>query len=268
MVDPLTPQANARLLAAEAWAEVRVPLDRQLSPLGLQAMDALRLEPGEVVVDLGCGTGQTVRQLAQRVGPAGRVIGVDISPLLLNLARGATQGLEQIDYIEGDAATLDLPPCSIDAFFSRFGVMALADHPAAFLNFHRLLKRNGKIAFVCWRSLAENLLDRLPLEATGLEALADPTPFRFEDASYVRTILEDAGFTEVDVRAHDALVSSGDLDAMATVLLKVGPLGKILRETPALRAEAEPRLRTALAALGDPAHVALKAATWIVTARA
>jgi hypothetical protein len=63
-------------------------------------------------------------------------------------------------------------------------------------------------------------------------------------------------------------VSSGDLDAMTWVLLKVGPLGKIVRENPALRATAEPLLREALAALGDPSRVHLLASVWIVTARA
>jgi hypothetical protein len=63
-------------------------------------------------------------------------------------------------------------------------------------------------------------------------------------------------------------VSSGDLDAMTSVLLKVGPLGKIVRENPALRRTAEPRLRSALAALGDASGVWLSAAVWIVTARA
>jgi SAM-dependent methyltransferase len=185
----------------------------------------------------------------------------------LDAARKLTQGLGQISYIEGDAATLDLPSESIDAFFSRFGVMALSDHASAFSNFRRMLKPNGRIAFVCWRSLAENELDLLPLRAAGLEHLLDPTPFRFEDASYVRATLERAGFTDVSVSAHDEAVTSGDLDAMMTVLLKVGPLGKIMRENPALRDTAEPRVRAALATLGDPTHVALKAATWIVSGR-
>lgn len=231
-------------------------------------MDALRPKAGEAIVDIGCGAGQTLLQLAERVGPGGGVIGIDISPLLLNVARERAQGIKQISFIEGDAATLDLPSHSVDAFFSRFGVMALSDHVAAFSNFHRMLKPAGRIAFVCWRSLTENELDLLPLRAAGLEHLADPTPFSFEDPSYVRATLERAGFTGVNVSAHDEAVTSGDLDTMTTVLMKVGPLGKIMRESPALQAVAEPRVRAALAAQGDPAHVVLHAATWIVSARA
>ncbi len=231
-------------------------------------MDDLRPEVGEVIVDLGCGAGQTVLQLAERVGPTGRVIGVDISPILLDAARERARGIRQISFIEGDAATLDLPSHGVDAFFSRFGVMALSDHAAAFTNFHRMLKPAGRIAFVCWRSLTENELDLLPLRAAGVEHLADLTPFSFEDKTYVHTTLEQAGFNEVNISAYDEAVTSGDLDAMTAVLMKVGPLGKIIRENANLHAAAEPLVRAALAALGDPARVVLNAATWIVHARA
>ena len=259
---------ETKALAARAWADVRELLDLQLSPLGLHAIAALSPKPGEVIADIGCGAGQTVLQLAQLVGPEGRVIGVDIAPLLLDIARERTQGLSQVSFIAGDAQQLDLPNQSIDGLFSRFGVMAFADPIAAFSNFHRMMKPSSRLAFVCWRSLKENELDLLPLQSAGLEAMLDPTPFSFEDPDHLRGILHMAGFQRIDIRAHDEPVSSGDLDAMVEVLLRVGPLGKILRENPRLRSEAEPRLRAALEAQGDHPHVALIAATWIVTAHA
>jgi SAM-dependent methyltransferase len=255
-------------LAAEAWVEVREPLDRQLSPLGLRAIEVLAARSGEVIVDVGCGTGQTVLQLAEKVGPHGRVIGVDIAPLVLDAARERAGGLEGVSFIETDAAVLDLPEASIDAFFSRFGVMAFPQPVAAFSNFRRLLKPTGRLAFVCWRSLEENELDLLPLQAAGLEHLVDPTPFSFEDPNYLRTTLETAGFMEVAIDANDQAVTSGDLEAMATLLLRVGPLGRIIRENPELRTDAEPRVRAALITKGDTTHVSLRAATWIVSARA
>jgi hypothetical protein len=146
--------------------------------------------------------------------------------------------------------------------------MSFTDPVAAFSNFHRIIKPSGRLAFVCWRSLDENELDRLPLRAAGLEKMIDPTPFSFEDPDHVRAILKASGFEQITIRAHDEIVSSGDLDAMATVLLKVGPLGKILRENPDRRIVAEPRVRAALAARADGSRVALNAATWIVTAQA
>ena len=93
------------------------------------------------------------------------------------------------------------------------------------------------------------------------------SPFSFADPEHIRHILEAAGFSEIVIQSHNEKVSSGGLDAMTWMLLKVGPLGKIVRENPALRPTAEPRLREALAALGDPSKVQLRASVWIVTAR-
>jgi len=258
---------RTRDLAAKAWAEVADLLDLQLSPLGLHAIDALSPEIGESVLDLGCGAGQTVLQLADRVGLGGRVVGVDIARPLLEIARLRAAGRSQVDFIESDAATLSLPERGFDCVYSRFGVMAFRDTVAAFSNFRRMMKPSGRLAFVCWRSLDENELDLLPLRAAGLEKQLDPTPFRFADSGFIRAMLEKVGFRQITIQSYDARVSSGDLEAMIGVLLRVGSLGKIIRENPKLRAGAESRVRAALTERGDRAAVALNAATWVVTAR-
>jgi SAM-dependent methyltransferase len=260
--------SSPELLHAKAWAEAYELIDLQLSPLGLRAIEALGVGSGDIVLDVGCGTGQTLLQLAERVGPEGQVIGVDVAPLLLEIARRRTGSLGRLRLIQADAQTLDLPSESADAVFSRFGVMTFNDPVAAFANFRRILKPSGMLAFCCWRSLQENELDHLPVAAAGLQSTIDESPFSFADREHIRRTLEAAGFSAINIRSHDEKVSSGDLNAMTSVLLKVGPLGKIIRENPALRAAAEPRLRAALAALGDPARVQLLASIWIVAARA
>ena len=256
------------LLHATAWAEAYELIDLQLSPLGLRAIEALGVGSGDIVLDIGCGAGQTLLQLAERVGPEGQVIGVDVAPLLLEIAKRRTEALSQVRLIQADAQSLDLPSESTDAVFSRFGVMTFNDPVVAFANFRRILRPSGALAFTCWRSLQENELDHLPLSAAGVQSTVDDSPFSFADPEHIRRTLEAAGFSEIVIQAHDEKVSSGDLDAMTWVLLKVGPLGKIVRENPALRATAEPLLREALAALGDPSRVQLLASVWIVTARA
>ena len=85
--------ARAAALAGQAWAEMRDLLDRQLSPLGLQAIEALSPQAGEVIADIGCGAGQTLVQLAARVGAGGQVIGVDIAPVLVAAAQARCAGL-------------------------------------------------------------------------------------------------------------------------------------------------------------------------------
>ncbi|WP_229202631.1 class I SAM-dependent methyltransferase [Rhizobium rhizogenes] len=260
--------SSPALLHAKAWAEAYELIDLQLSPLGLRAIETLDLGAGDIILDIGCGAGQTLLQLAERVGAEGRVIGVDVAPLLLEIASRRTEPLSQVRLIQADAQSLDLSSESTDAVFSRFGVMSFDDPVAAFANFRRILRPSGTLAFTCWRSLEDNELDHLPLSAAGLQSSVDESPFSFADPEYIRGILEAAGFEEIVIQSHDEKVSSGDLDAMSWVLLKVGPLGKIVRENPALRATAEPLLRKTLAALGDASKVELLASVWIVTARA
>jgi len=255
------------LLHAEAWAEAYELIDLQLSPLGLKAIEALGLRSGDTVLDIGCGAGQTLLQLAEQVGTEGQVIGVDVAPLLLDVAKRRIKSLSQVRLIQADAQYLDLPSESTDAVFSRFGVMTFNDPVAAFANFRRILRPSGALAFCCWRSLQENELDHLPLSAAGFRSTVDESPFSFADGEHIRRTLGAAGFSEVIIQSHDEKVSSGDLDKMTWVLLKVGSLGKIIRENPALRAPAELRLREALAALGAPSKVQLSASVWIVIAR-
>jgi len=259
--------SSSALLHAKAWAEAHELIDLQLSPLGLRAIEALHLNSGDAVLDIGCGAGQTLLQLAERVGTEGQVIGVDVSPLLLGIAERRTESLSQVRLIQADAQSLGLPSESVDAVFSRFGVMTFNDPVAAFANFRRILRPSRTLAFSCWRSLQENELDHLPLSAAGFESVVDESPFSFAEPEHIRRTLQAAGLTEIVIEPHDEMVSSGDLDAMTSVLLKVGPLGKIVRENPTLRATAEPLLREALAALGDPSRVELLASVWIVTAR-
>ncbi|NIA72487.1 methyltransferase, partial [Pelagibius litoralis] len=105
-----------------------------------------------------------------------------------------------------------------------------------------------------------------PLSAAGVQTEVDHTPFSLADPDHIRRSLETAGFSKIAIESHDQKVSCGDVDATMKVLLKVGALGKIIRENPGLRANVEPRLRKALAAMDDPSEVYLTASVWIVTA--
>ena len=175
--------------------------------------------------------------------------------------------------VQADAQVYPFEPGSFDAAFSRFGVMFFADPTAAFVNIRRNLKPNGRLAFICWRTLEENPLDILPLRAASARLPPQrahdpdaPGPFAFANPDRVRGILEKAGFVEIAITAYDELVGSGDLDAMLAVCSRVGALGKILRENPELRSATLPAVQSALAAHDGPEGVKLNAATWVVTA--
>ncbi|WP_293780731.1 methyltransferase domain-containing protein [Sphingosinicella sp.] len=243
-------------------------IDLQMSPLGLVAMDALAPAAGQTILDVGCGAGETILQFAERVGPSGRVVGVDIAPRVLAVARTRTAHLSQVTLLQEDAASLALPDQSFDGVFSRFGTMFFADPTQAITNIHRMLRRGGRIGFICWRSMRENELDFFPVEAAGLPIIVDATPFSFEDADTISRVLRSADFERIRIEAYNADISSGDADTMLKVITRVGALGKVLRETPALLPKAEPQVRTALRARERDGKVSLGAATWIVTATA
>ncbi|MBL8553910.1 MAG: methyltransferase domain-containing protein [Phenylobacterium sp.] len=262
--------------AGPTWAALQRPLDRQLAPLGRAAMAALDPRPGEDILDVGCGAGETVFELARRVTPGGEVTGVDISATLLDAARRRREGAPGVHFVQADAQTHGFAPGSFDGVFSRFGVMFFADPTAAFTNLRHALKSGGRLAFVCWRTPAENPIMTLPMQAALAhlpppDAPADPTapgPFAFADAGRLRGILEAAGFTDIAIAPHAEKIGGGDLDASLDLALKVGPLGAMLRQHPDKADAVIGAVREALAPHVGPDGLKLDSATWIVTARA
>ena len=260
----------------ETWARFQDQLDRQLEPLGLEAMQALAPGPGERLIDIGCGCGHTSLELARRVGPEGAVVGVDISHPMLEVARrraGARPDLTA-RFREADVQTAALGASEFDAAFSRFGVMFFSDPSAAFANLGLSLRSGGRLAFVCWRPFADNPWMGAPLAAAlpfipapvPIDPLA-PGPFAFADADRVRTILTEAGFTGIDIRPHDTRIGGGDVDQALQLALRVGPLGSVLREDPSLAGRVTEAVRRVLEDHLTPDGVLMPAAVWIVTAR-
>lgn len=262
-------------LRVRAWLEIREPLERQLEPLGRAAIAALGPLPGERVLDVGCGIGATPLALARAVGPSGQVVAIDLLQAAIDMARADRGSPANLAFLCGDAQSYPFEPGSFDAVFSRFGVMAFADAAAAFANLRRALRPGGRLGFVCWRGLDENELDELPLRAASphlpVQFVTDAASsgwFSLSDRERLRVVLALAGFVDVRIAPHDEQVGSGDLRAMVEVCSRVGALGKILREHPELRRQAVPALEQALRVLDGPAGPLLRAATWVVAARA
>jgi len=261
--------------AGETWAQFQGPLDRQIEPLGLAAIGVLAPAKGEHIIDIGCGCGQTSLALAARVGPTGSVVGVDISRPMLALAQRRLSQTPNLPVVfqQLDAQTGALGQGVFDAAFSRFGVMFFNDSASAFANIRESLKPSGRLAFVCWRALAENPWMQAPLEAAlpllPPVAPPDPTapgPFAFADANRVRSILSQAGFASVTISPFDALIGTEDIEQALTLALRLGPLGRVLREHPALEDDVAIAVRDNLLKYVTPSGVLMPAAVWIVSA--
>jgi SAM-dependent methyltransferase len=256
------------------WVALQSLLDKQLAPLGEEVMRSLDLKAGEHVLDVGCGCGDTSLRLAERVGPGGAVLGVDVSAPMLAVARRAAEASGSgAAFRVADAGSDDLGEHVFDAVFSRFGVMFFADPAAAFSNIRASIKPGGRLGFVCWRQLDDNAWMNAPLRAAAAHLPAPPEsdplapgPFAFADGDRVRRILADAGFSAIKVRRFDTAVGGNSLEDSLRLALGMGPLGKLLRENPEARPKASEAVRRLLEGYATPDGILLPASVWIVGA--
>jgi SAM-dependent methyltransferase len=200
-------------------------------------MNALAVEHGERVVDLGCGPGTTTVELARRVAPYGQVLGVDISPAMVAAAnrRARAAGATNVRLIVADAQTEEIGS-DFDAAYSRFGVMFFTDPLAAFANIGRSLRAGGRLGCAVWGPLTDNPWIFVPTLAAAaalntelnIPGSGEPGPFSLAETERVHEVLDGAGFIDISVDRVDGsrLITSGTVGDNVTTLLEVGPLGE------------------------------------------
>lgn len=261
--------------AGQMWVAEQATMDATLRPLGEAAMDALALGPGLRVLDVGCGCGDSTLALAERVGPSGAVHGVDLSGPMLDVARARARGRPTVTFGQGDASVLELP--RVDRLFSRFGVMFFADPAAAFTHLRGALAPDGRLAFVCWRELAENDWAQVPVAAVAevvgppdFVAPGAPGPFAFAEAHTIASVLWAAGFSGVSVEPEDYEIqwtTASDEPAIREKFLAVGPAARMLLDaTPEQKARAADAVLAAVRPYIRPDGLWMPAAVWIVSA--
>lgn len=262
----------------ERWATLQPQIDAIVVPFGNAALAAAAAQPGERVIDIGCGCGDTSIVLARAVGAAGTVLGIDVSLPMLAVARerAASERLSQLTLSDADASAAELPP-NTDLLFSRFGVMFFSQPTPAFSHLRRALRPGGRCVFVCWRTPRDNAWAMTPLAAAraamGITPPpADPFapgPFAFADEARLRAILSDAGFNAVDVQRFDAAVTLGATPRTAAEnAMRVGPASRFVTEVGEQhRAKLLDAVEAAFNPLAAPdGQVKLNGSTWVVSA--
>jgi SAM-dependent methyltransferase len=222
MSDDIRQQSRARWTAtAKGWGVRADQLRRATMPVAEWMVDAIGPQPGDTLLELAAGPGDTGFLAAELVKPGGTLICSDFVPEMLNVAqeRAQTLGLDNVRFKQIDAETgIDIEAASIDGVLCRWGYMLMADPVTALLQTRRVLKPGARLALAAWTSPDENLWSALPareLIRRGLEERPDPDApgqFAWAPEGVIGERLEEAGFVDYEVAAVDFTVAYASLE--------------------------------------------------------
>ena len=287
----MTATSGANAEAIEAWdgplyerfVKFREIVTTGLGIHGERALELFAPQPGQHVLDIGCGFGDTTQRIAELVGPSGSVKGVDAAPRFIQTAQeeAAQAALENVSFavadVQGDA--LGGP---YDHAFSRFGTMFFANPVVALRNVRDALVPGSRLVMVVWRRREDN--DWMYRGQTIVESLVQrpeeyeeptcgPGPFSMASADTTSDVLVHAGYREVELHRCDLPIMVGrDPEEAIELVMALGPGGEILRLAGERAAHLHGRVREALReGMGEYATaqgIVAPASTWIVSALA
>jgi SAM-dependent methyltransferase len=281
--------ANAEAIQAwdgplfERWLRYRHIYTEGLGAHGEEALRICPPQPGDRVLDVGCGLGDTTQRIAALVGPEGEAVGVDAAPRMIEIAESETRelGLPNARFAVVDVQSGDLGG-PYDMAYSRMGTMFFANPVAALRNVRASLKPGGRLAMVVWRRREDNEWAYRPQRIVEQivsrpeeyeEPTCGPGPFSMAGADTTSDILRGAGFEEIALHRCDLPIKSGkDVDEAVDVAMAVGPGAEIIRLQGERAAHLHDDIRRALSEGMDEFvrddGVWAPASTWIVTATA
>lgn len=212
---------------------------------------------GARVVDLGCGLGDSTRQIAEMVGPDGHAHGIDVAERMIERARSDAEasGIENVTFEAADVQAAPLEG-AYDYAFGRFGTMFFANPVVALKNVRSALTPGGRLNMVVWRRkldnewlhrgelIVEQFMDR-PEEYD--QPTCGPGPFSMANADTVTDVLKHAGYEHSSLTRNDIEIKIGnDLDHAVDLVMSIGPAGEVLRLWGDRVEEIRPKVRAAL----------------------
>jgi SAM-dependent methyltransferase len=241
----------------EVWQDFQAVVVSNARAHGDAALADHHPEPGDRVLDIGCGLGDATVQLAGLAGPGGHAHGVDVAERMIAGARADAEraGVRNVSFEVADVQVAQLGD-GYDYAFGRFGTMFFANPVAALRNVRRALRPGGRLNMVVWRRKLDN--DWLHRAETIVERFLErpdeydeptcgPGPFSMADADTVTDVLKHAGFERLELRRQDLSIKTGDdLGHAVDLVMSIGPAGEVLRLWGARADEIRPRVRAAL----------------------
>lgn len=197
--------------AASGWKARADLLRRFTMPVSAAMIEAIEPQPGQRILELAAGIGDTGFAAAELIAPTGTLICSDQSEAMIDAARerAAELSVGNVELRVLNAEWIDLPLTSVDAVLCRWGYMLMADPAAALAETRRVLRPGGRLALAVWDAIERNPWAALPsVELVGRDLVEPPAPgtpgpFALGDSAKVQALVQEAGFSEVTVEAID-----------------------------------------------------------------
>jgi SAM-dependent methyltransferase len=193
--------------AAAGWGKRADRVREHGLPVSMWMIEHAHLQPGQRVLELAAGPGDTGFLAAELIEPGGTLVSSDASDAMLELARTRADGfgVSNVEFANLQLEWIDLPAATVDAVLCRWGVMLCADPPAAAKEIRRVLRPGGRVALAVWDLPERNPWTTIPsrsLIELGYTSPPDPgapSMFTLATPGRLEALLEEAGFVEVEV---------------------------------------------------------------------
>lgn len=259
--------------AAEMYERNMVPAI--FEPFARGLLEFADLKKGESVLDVACGTGIVARLAWSKVAPTGRVIGLDVNPGMLEVARiAARQSGAEVEWAESNVSEMPLHAGEIDVVLCQHGLQYFPDRPVALKEMRRVVSDRGRLVLNVWRPLSFNaghsvFADVLQRRVSAEAAATRRAPFMFSDRNQLRILVADAGFHDVVVSMTARIARFASAEAMVRIMIAGTPLGTTMNsDDPELLQTVINEVTRGLSEYVDDQGLAIPMQGWIVTARA